>query len=561
MARTRLVLYGGVNEIGGNKFLLEEGEDRLLLDFGTSIGARNEFYEEFLKPRTNSALRDLLRLGLLPGVDGLYRDDLLEVAKAATDKDLPSSAADHRARHGGRDFVQGILITHAHVDHFQDLSFVDPDIPVFCTPTTHRMLEAIEDVKKDDVQGEILTTRWRSIGESGPKALFPGSRTVETEPRPRAFRLVEEGRSHAVGNFEVVPIPVDHSVPGGVAFFIRTPRGRRVLYTGDVRFHGRLMDRTASLRKAVDNLEPDVLLSEGTRMGSDAADSEEDVERGVAELAREADGKLVVAEFAWKDSTRFDTLQRVAEATGRTLLIDPRLAVLLRRLDDREDVPSRRIEAYPNVKAYVRRTESMLDEPGDYTKAKHGAGYLTDWGDRNGDFKRAVESGDDAYVGDALAFYRHGVRARDVAANPGRFMVHLTFFSVAELLDLDPPRGSRWIRCSTEPYSDEMAMDLEKQRRWLSTFGMDDNIQKSRRGVGVAEDGALVAPGRTTHISGHGAGIDLKTLIRSIRPRNLVPIHTREESLDHFQALGFATTTFAGKGYRNAGRGECVVEI
>jgi len=30
--------YGGVGEVGGNKFLLEDGEMRLFLDFGITFG-------------------------------------------------------------------------------------------------------------------------------------------------------------------------------------------------------------------------------------------------------------------------------------------------------------------------------------------------------------------------------------------------------------------------------------------------------------------------------------------------------------------------------------------
>ncbi|HVL48928.1 MAG TPA: MBL fold metallo-hydrolase [Candidatus Thermoplasmatota archaeon] len=553
MTKTRITLYGGVNEIGGNKFLVEEGDDRILLDFGMSIGARGNYFEEFLRPRANAILRDLLRLDLLPDVDGIYREDMLTVARAATDKDLPESADAWRRRNGGRNFVHGILVTHAHVDHFQDLSFVDPQIPVYCSPVTKGMIDAIQDVNGTDIESEISTVRRRELGTSGKGATFPDRPTVDTTDGVRDIRTLAEQEVHHVGPFSVVPIPVDHSVPGACAFFVKTPSGKRIFYSGDIRFHGRLMDRTSALLKATESLEPDVMLCEGTRIDHDAADNEEGVERGVTELAQEAKG-LVVAEFAWKDTTRFDTLQRVASATGRQLLVDPRTAYLLKRLETVPGFPSRSVENYDNVGVYLRRKKSMLDEPGDYEK--HEAGYLADWGDRSADMKKAWKDRDEGYLSLGLHHFLNAKRAFDVLDNPDRYIVHLSFWASNELFDLAPPAGSRWIRCSTEPYSDEMAMDLARQRNWLARFGMEHNVKASK-----ADADVLVAKTGTTHVSGHGGAQDILKLIRNASPGMLVPIHTQEKSLDRFAGLAGDVRTFKGRTYANAAKGEVVVEV
>ena len=37
---TSLTFYGGVNEIGGNKILLEDKDTKVFLDFGMSFGQR-----------------------------------------------------------------------------------------------------------------------------------------------------------------------------------------------------------------------------------------------------------------------------------------------------------------------------------------------------------------------------------------------------------------------------------------------------------------------------------------------------------------------------------------
>ena len=74
---TQLVFYGGVNEIGGNKVFLEDGDTSIFIDFGMSFGQKERFYAEFLAPRTANGLGDFLEMGLLPDLQGVYRDDLL----------------------------------------------------------------------------------------------------------------------------------------------------------------------------------------------------------------------------------------------------------------------------------------------------------------------------------------------------------------------------------------------------------------------------------------------------------------------------------------------------
>jgi ribonuclease J len=72
---TTITFYGGINEIGGNKILLEDGGRTLLLDFGFPYKRHKLFYEEYLKPRSGAGLLDPLVMGLVPPLKGLYRED------------------------------------------------------------------------------------------------------------------------------------------------------------------------------------------------------------------------------------------------------------------------------------------------------------------------------------------------------------------------------------------------------------------------------------------------------------------------------------------------------
>lgn len=63
---TGLTFYGGVNEIGGNKILLEDKDTRVFLDFGKSFSRRAKFFEEHINPRVANGIEDYLTMGLLP---------------------------------------------------------------------------------------------------------------------------------------------------------------------------------------------------------------------------------------------------------------------------------------------------------------------------------------------------------------------------------------------------------------------------------------------------------------------------------------------------------------
>jgi len=56
----KLSFYGGVNEIGGNKFLLEDDDTKVFLDFGKSFSRYGEYFEEYLKPRVSCGLGDFV---------------------------------------------------------------------------------------------------------------------------------------------------------------------------------------------------------------------------------------------------------------------------------------------------------------------------------------------------------------------------------------------------------------------------------------------------------------------------------------------------------------------
>ena len=74
---TSLTFYGGIGEVGGNKILLEDKGTKIFIDFGKSFAKIGTYFQEFVQPRKSNGLGDYIDLGMLPDINGLYRNDLV----------------------------------------------------------------------------------------------------------------------------------------------------------------------------------------------------------------------------------------------------------------------------------------------------------------------------------------------------------------------------------------------------------------------------------------------------------------------------------------------------
>jgi len=510
----KLTVYDGAGVIGGNKVLLESGEKEsgataVFLDFGMGFAGRGRFFEEFLKPRSALGLTDLLEFGLLPPLAGLYRQDL----------DLPEWRLWDRYRDapGFREVrVDGVLLTHAHLDHSAYVSFLDPTIPVYTGLVTAVVAKATQDSSPNDLEREIcyatpreakeglLTATnyrkvpykqrpFRVVDRPVPDALGPfwaqGGSTRAMEPQalqaanahPAAGAPVASGPvPFSVGGLKARWFPVDHSVPGAGAFAIETAEGW-VVYTGDLRLHGRGRRQTELFRDECAKLKPLLLVSEGTHPGTAKPVTEEEVHERARAAVREERG-LVVADFGPRNVERLLTFLEIARETGRRLAVTPKDAFLLEAM----------------AKADPATPNPLIDD----AFVVYGQARL---------FR-------DTWERVLLERYGRKVRvARDVAADPGGYILCFSFFDLGELVDVRPAGGT-YIYSSSEAYSEEMAIDLARLRNWVNHFSLRMAGDPERE--------------RGFHASGHIHGPGLEDLIRTIAPRYLIPVHT--ESPDFF---------------------------
>jgi ribonuclease J len=311
----RLTCYGGVGEIGGNKFLLEDRGTRVLIDFGTGFADGSDYFDSTISPRAVNGAGDLFEFGLLPQIPGLYSERALQ---------------NTHLRYVEPE-VEAVVLSHYHWDHMGRIGFVDPKIPVYCGETTSLIHDAYSESTSSPLDDHPI----------------------------RKFRTGERFR---IGPIEFVPVHVDHSIPGAYGFVIHTSEGT-MAYTGDFRFHGPAGSMTNDFVEAAKEAKPDLLLTEGTRVAAEDSKANMSETSVLEEASRMVKGtrRLVFSTFRGNDVDRINTFHAAAQATGRRLVVSMKMAILLEKLkaDRRLRVP----RVGKDVDVYVRRKRSgKLDD-------------------------------------------------------------------------------------------------------------------------------------------------------------------------------------------------------
>ncbi len=291
----QIVPYGGVNEVGGNTFLLETNETKILLDFGRSFKHEGIYFEGFLLPRTSQGLKDFLELNILPRIQGLYAQEFVNDIKFT------------------KPAIDACFLSHAHLDHFGSINVLHEDIPVFMGETAKTIIQSIQD-----------TTRTR-FGR-------PYIRQA-TDDNPSNVRTFRTGDVIQLDEFVITPIHVDHSLPGSYGFIIEGKEDKSIAYTGDLRLHGWRKDLTQDFINVAKKKNLNALLIEGTNINEQFDEDEKRVQKDVSQAIKNTNG-LAIANYSLRDIDRFRSFYIAAKENGRKLLINMKQAYLLQLLQD-----------------------------------------------------------------------------------------------------------------------------------------------------------------------------------------------------------------------------------
>jgi ribonuclease J len=261
---------------------------------------------------------ELLESGILRKVPGLFLDPA---------DNTPSPDA--------------ILLSHAHCDHTGLLKYTRKEIPVWLSPGT----------------SDMMYVGLKFAGQSGV-----------SQGRQKPFVPKEPFQ---IGDFTITAFPVDHSAFDSMAFIIEAD-GKRVLYSGDLRLHGRKPGMAKQLVEEILKQPIHAVVMEGTHVAPDRKRgiSEWDLEKELIEHMLTAKG-IVLANFS---PLHLDRLVGFYRATidpkiNRTFVIDPYAALVMEMARRRCKIPhpakDEKIRVYFNQafeKSYAKKhLESLRD--------------------------------------------------------------------------------------------------------------------------------------------------------------------------------------------------------
>jgi ribonuclease J len=192
-----------------------------------------------------------------------------------------------------RKSLAGIVLTHAHEDHFGAVFALWPKlkVPVYATPFTAALIEA------------------KRMGEPGAPEI--------------PIKVVQSGGRVQIGPFDVEFIPVAHSIPESHALAIRTRLGL-VVHTGDWK-----LDPAPVIGKVTDEQKFRALGAEGVRavicdstnaVRDGESPSESDVGKSLAEIVGHARGRVALTTFA-SNVARLRSAALAAAANGREVVV------------------------------------------------------------------------------------------------------------------------------------------------------------------------------------------------------------------------------------------------
>lgn len=299
----RITIYRGTHEIGGSCVEIEDKGSRIVIDIGMPLVSSNGGRFD-IKAFNNITGQQLVQEKVLPDIKGIYPWDKTVSA------------------------IDGLLISHAHMDHFGLYSYVRDDINYYLGEGTKKLIDI--------------------------SSLFLTQKSTLTD-----CTYLKSGHPIHIGSFTIKPFLMDHSAFDAYAFLIESEDGKKVFYSGDFRGHGR---KSKVFQWTLENVPKDVdlLMLEGTHIpGSDRTeDRETDIEDKIVEKVKDCPTIVFVTQ-ASQNIDRLVSVYKAAIRTNRLLVIDIYTAIILDTLKDYAKLPHPS-KAFDNIRIFYPKSISKI---------------------------------------------------------------------------------------------------------------------------------------------------------------------------------------------------------
>jgi len=461
--KVKLTFYGGINEVGGNKVLLEDFEYdvKLFIDFGLNM---KKFHNEYNYREAPQSISDLCRLNFLP------KENLIPIKNLYTKHyffNLPENqyynfVSQCKNKQDPETNLDGVLISHAHRDHFYCIPFLNRNIKIYTGVVTHKIIKAFYD-----------STEKRSDN------FYYGLK----------FEKFRTGDILHIKDMEIIPVHVDHSIPAAYGFIFKTSAGI-IVYSGDFRIHGPLLYMTIDLiKKAKEALKEEkaerikALICEGTHIHRGAIESEAAVKRQLKSLLKHNPFDVIILKYDRIDWDRFRTFSSMAKKFGWKYIIPEKDAYFYYRLNQKAIYDTMRD---PNI----LNDDHIL---------------ILERGPANYEWKRNIRQ----------LFYKNKkefrlIKYSQLKTLEGKFFINVSIIQ-RDIIQRDIKKfpfinlNCAFISSSMDPYAEEY-------------FDNTNTLMSKFNELGI--------PSYKIHASGHAKPHDIINFVKELNPEYLIPIHT-----------------------------------
>lgn len=300
----QLIIHRGTHEIGGTCLEIRSDKTSLIFDVGMPLVNPNG--DKFsMKKYGNLSGEMLVEKGILPNVKGLYKWDMCR----------------HR--------MDGVFISHPHMDHYGFLEFLSEDNTYF-------------------------------IGDAAKHIIDMTCTFTSMKGKINNYIPLKSGKVISIGEFKITPYLMDHSAYDAYAFLIEYEE-KKIIYSGDFREHGRKSNAFSYFLRTIPK-KIDVLIIEGTMLSreNEKVKTELELEAELDIFIKNHKG-ITLMNFSAQNVDRLVTMYKAAKKNKKIFVIDFYTANVLSKLSKNIPHPSYN---FPEIKVFYpyRLNEKTVKE-------------------------------------------------------------------------------------------------------------------------------------------------------------------------------------------------------